>query len=178
MLKILRFFWRENACGGVMLVKPSIPMKTTVLIKSPIHMKTTLRFASFLLFCGLAFPYRVPASAHTWIVPQIVRTVEPPFPPVLQRLGVTRGSVKLVVKVDKTGKLEDVLVTEYTHREFADEAIKAVKQWTFNPTWAGKEPVGWVREIELRFHWEEADIEDAWHRPVAVLNNMEYANAH
>ena len=144
-----------------------------MLVKPPIAMKTTLRFASFFVFCGLVFPCRAPAAAppaHTWIVPQIVRTVEPTFPPVLQRLGVTWGSVKLVVKVDKTGKLEDLLVTEYTQRPFADEAIKAVKQWTFNPTWAGTEPVGWVREIEFRFRWENDDP-DPLHRTVAVLTD-------
>ncbi len=57
----------------------------------------------------------------------------------------------MLIKVDKIGKLEDLLVTEYTQRPFADEATKAVSQWIFAPAWVGTEPVGWVREINLYF---------------------------
>ena len=65
--------------------------------------------------------------------------------------GVSTGKVKFVIKVDKTGKLEDLLVTEYTQRAFADEATKVVSQWTFAPAWVGTEPVGWVRELNIYF---------------------------
>jgi TonB family protein len=66
-------------------------------------------------------------------------------------VGINSGRVKFIVKVDKTGKLEDLLVTEYTQRAFADEATRAVSQWTFAPAWIGTEPVGWVRELNLYF---------------------------
>jgi TonB family protein len=65
--------------------------------------------------------------------------------------GITSGSVKFVIKVDKTGKLVDLLAIEYTQRPFADEATKAVSQWTFAPALVGTEPVGWVRELNLSF---------------------------
>lgn len=118
-----------------------------------ITMKTPFQFASFLIFCGLAFPYRAPASApadHP-VLPQIVQTVAPLFPLQMEQAGITSGKVKFVIKVDKTGKLEDLLVTEYTQRPFADEATKAVRQWNFEPAWVGTEPVGWVRELNLYF---------------------------
>jgi TonB family protein len=116
-------------------------------------MKMTLQFASFLIFCGLALPYRATASAPPAppVLPQIVQTVAPLFPPGLAREGFTSGEVKFVIEVDSTGKLEDMLVTEYTQRPFADEATKAVKQWTYSPAWAGTEPVGWVRELKIYF---------------------------
>ena len=116
-------------------------------------MKKPFRFISFFIFCGLAFPYPVPASTPPAppVLPQIVQTVAPIFPAQMESAGVTSGEVKFVIKVDKTGKLEDLLVTEYTQRPFADEATKAVSQWTFAPAWVGTEPVGWVRVLNLSF---------------------------
>ncbi|HXC01266.1 MAG TPA: energy transducer TonB [Opitutaceae bacterium] len=116
-------------------------------------MKTSLPFASSLIFCGLTFLYGEPDAAPPAppALPQIVQTVAPIFPPQMTSAGINSGRVKFVIKVDKTGKLEDMLVTEYTQREFADEATKVVSQWTFAPAWVGTEPVGWVRELNLYF---------------------------
>jgi TonB family protein len=125
-----------------------------MLEKPSITMKTPLHFASLLIFCGLAFPSHVPASTpppeHP-VLPRIVQTVTPLFPSQMERAGITTGKVKFIIKVDRSGKLEDLLVIEYTQRPFADEATKAVRQWTFGPAWVGTEPVGWVRELNLYF---------------------------
>lgn len=130
-------------------------------------MKTHLRFASCLLLCGLAFPHRAPAGAL--VPPQIIQTVEPRYPLDMERIGITSGKVELVVKVDSAGKLEDVLVTAYTKRRFADEATRAVRQWTFEPASDEGTPVGWVRAIEINFIDEGAMV---------VLNGSEYAGMH
>ncbi len=116
-------------------------------------MKTFLPFASFLIFCGLTSLYGEPAAIppDPSAMPQIVQTVAPTFPPQMASVGINSGRVKFVIKVDKTGKLEDMLVTEYTQRAFADEATKVVRQWTFAPAWVGTEPVGWVRELNIYF---------------------------
>jgi TonB family protein len=116
-------------------------------------MKTPLPFASFFIFCGLTFLYGEPAATPPAppALPQIVQTVSPIFPAQMELAGISTGTVKFIIKVDKTGKLEDLLVTEYTQRPFADEATKAVRQWTFAPALAGTEPVGWVRELNLYF---------------------------
>jgi TonB family protein len=137
-------------------------------------MKTLFPFASFLAFCGLTFLHGEPAatppgspaldpivrlskipviaqSGRVFMLPAIVQTVAPIFPPQMVSAGITSGSVKFVIKVDKTGKLVDLLAIEYTQRPFADEATKAVSQWTFAPALVGKEPVGWVRELNLYF---------------------------
>jgi|HubBroStandDraft_2_1064218.scaffolds.fasta_scaffold143928_2 TonB family protein len=136
----------------------------------PVAMKTPFRFASFLIFCGLAFPYPASASAppNSSVLPPIVETMEPIFPPDLERDGIATGNVKFVIKVDKTGKLEDLLVTEYTRRQFADEATRAIRKWTFGPTWVGSEPVGWVRELDLYFRAEGTVIRLVNTEPLAV----------
>jgi TonB family protein len=116
-------------------------------------MKTPLSLASFFIFCGLTFLYGEPAVTPPAPppLPQIVQTVALMFPPQMVRVGVTTGEVKFIIKVDKAGKLQDMLVTEYTQRAFADEATKVVKQWTFGPALVGTEPVGWVRELNIYF---------------------------
>jgi TonB family protein len=117
-------------------------------------MKTPLQLASFFIFFGLTFLYGESAAtppAPLPPLPRIVQTVAPMFPPQMVLAGITSGSVKFVIKVDKTGKLEDMLITEYTQRAFADEATKVVKQWTFGPAWIGTEPVGWIRELNIYF---------------------------
>ncbi len=130
-----------------------MPVAVLCCESHPITMKTTLWFASLLLCFGLAFPYQAHASAPpaTPALPEIVQTVTPVFPPQMERVGITSGHVKLVIKVDKTGKLEDLLVTEYTQQPFANEATEAVKHWTFAPAWVGTEAVGWIRELNLSF---------------------------
>ncbi|HXB01309.1 MAG TPA: TonB family protein [Opitutaceae bacterium] len=116
-------------------------------------MKTPLPFVSLLIFCALTSLYGQSAATPPVLppLPQIIQTVAPLFPIQMTLAGISTGKVKFIIKVDKTGKLEDLLVTEYTQRAFADEATKVVRQWTFAPAWVGTEPVGWVRELNLYF---------------------------
>jgi TonB family protein len=140
-----------------------------------ITMKTPLQFASFLIFCGLAFPYSAPASAPpdpTPTPPKIVQTVAPVFPLELERSGIRTGKVKIVIKVDKTGKLEDMLVTEYSQRLLADEVAKAVKQWTFGPALVGTEPTGWVHEINFYFRRDGILVLDQTDVPMARVDTL------
>jgi TonB family protein len=123
-------------------------------MKAPaIPMKTPLRLASLFIFFGLTFLYGESAATPPAPppLPRIVQTVAPLFPAQMTLAGISTGRVKFILKVDKTGKLEDLLVTEYTQRAFADEATKVVRQWAFEPAWVGTEPVGWVRELNLYF---------------------------
>jgi TonB family protein len=65
--------------------------------------------------------------------------------------GVLRGEAAVVLEIDPAGKLADALVTTYTHREFAEEAIRAVKQWTFQPGYLDGQPVISIVTITFAF---------------------------
>jgi len=47
--------------------------------------------------------------------------------------GITRGAVRCVVDVDEHGKVEDVLITEYTHPSFGRVVREAMPLWKFQP---------------------------------------------
>lgn len=69
------------------------------------------------------------------------------FPVRLLRQGITQGEAVVAVSLDQTGKLVDYLVARYTHPEFADAAVDALKQWKFKLD----QPVGVVMEIVFLF---------------------------
>lgn len=90
-------------------------------------------------------------SARAAEAPTIDRTKDPVFPPGLRFEGVRTGEADLAISVDKTGALVDVLVTAYTRRQFADEAVRAVRAWRFSPDLSDGYPSGWVRELRINF---------------------------
>lgn len=56
--------------------------------------------------------------------------------------GVLRGEVVLLLDVDRTGQLADLLVVACTRAEFARSATDAVKQWEFTPGRIAGEGIG------------------------------------
>ena len=91
-----------------------------------------------------ADPLNVPCVIH--------QTVAPVFPVGLLADGVVHGKVQLLLEIDPLGHLSDSLVTGYTHRKFADEALRAVKQWRFEPGIAEGRPV--ISIIAFTFDFE------------------------
>ncbi len=83
---------------------------------------------------------------------RIEQTVEARFPHALSLTPLTSGMARVVVNIDADGKLVDWLVTGYTHKAFADEAVSVLKQWRYVAPTEGGQPVG-VR-TELRFEFE------------------------
>lgn len=83
---------------------------------------------------------------------RIEQTVEARFPHSLSLTHLTSGEARVVVNVDADGKLVDCLVTGYTHKAFADEAVSVLKQWRYVAPTEGGQPIG-VR-TELRFEFE------------------------
>ncbi|MBI2517875.1 MAG: energy transducer TonB [Opitutae bacterium] len=81
----------------------------------------------------------------------ILQTQPTRFPYALTQLGVLRGEAWLVLSVDAEGRLQDVLVTGYTRREFADEATDAVRRWQYKPAKVRGEVVPVVREVHFTF---------------------------
>lgn len=62
-----------------------------------------------------------------------VKRVEPAYPPEAARAGTT-GYVDVEFEVDPTGKVASVsVVSAKPTRTFEQAAVRAVKQWTFEP---------------------------------------------
>jgi TonB family protein len=104
-----------------------------------------------LLWGGVALA-QFPSLPPDWQSTKIFQTEEPLFPIQLQQLSVTSGEARVVINVDATGKLSEWLVIGYTMPEFADVAVRALKQWRFEPAKLRGEPVGTT--VELIFHFE------------------------
>lgn len=82
----------------------------------------------------------------------IEQTVEAQFPHALALSPITEGEARVIINVDADGNLADLLVTGYTHKSFADEAVNALKAWRYTPAMDRGQPVG-VR-MELKFAFE------------------------
>jgi periplasmic protein TonB len=113
--------------------------------------KSALLACIGLLGTGAAWA-QLPSLPPDWQSTKIFQTVEPIFPYQLQQLSVTSGEARVVINVDASGKLSEWLVIGYTMPEFADVAVKALKQWRFEPARLRGEPVGTT--VELVFHYE------------------------
>ncbi len=95
-------------------------------------------------------------SRSDWQSLKILQTANPVFPSHLIQVGVADGEARVVINTDASGKLTDWLVVGYTHPEFAEAAVKAIKQWTFEPAQLQGEPVGTT--IELSFYFEAKGV--------------------
>lgn len=85
---------------------------------------------SFVFAIALALGAVVPAQAADL---KPVKRVEPQYPPEAARTGTT-GYVDLEFVVDPTGKVASVsVVNAKPMRTFEQAAVRAVKQWQFEP---------------------------------------------
>ena len=116
-------------------------------------MKTQLALLACigLLWTGVASA-QLPSLSPDWQSTKIFQTVEPVFPYQLQQVSVSSGEARVVINVDASGTLCEWLVIGYTMPEFADVAVRALKQWKFEPARLHGEPVGTT--VELVFHFE------------------------
>jgi outer membrane biosynthesis protein TonB len=95
-------------------------------------------------------------SRSDWQSLKILQTADPIFPSHLLQVGVGDGEARVVINTDASGKLVDWLVVGYSHREFADAAVVAIKQWRFEPARLRGEPVGTT--VELSFYFEAKGV--------------------
>lgn len=82
---------------------------------------------------------------------RIVQTTQANFPASLAAEGIDEGEVRAVLNVDAAGKLVDYLVTAYTRREFADELVANLREWSYEPAQQRGEPVGSRLEVVFTF---------------------------
>ncbi len=78
--------------------------------------------------------------------PRRLVAIAPVYPFNLKRMGI-EGDVKLVIIIDKNGKVIRATVKESTHKEFEDPSITALMQWKFEPGTRNGKPVK-VRRIQ------------------------------
>lgn len=76
-----------------------------------------------------ALPTPVPIFKLT-ATARFIRKVEPTYPQLLKNQGIS-GRVKLAILIDKTGQVRNIEVLESSHPEFADAAIKAINNSSF-----------------------------------------------
>lgn len=117
-------------------------------------MKTPRTLPVVLLFAlALACP-AVEKSASRALPPdsrEIVTLPELEFPLHLLHRGYTTGEVRLLVKVSPEARLLDALVTNYTHKAFADAALAALNRSTFHPLLIDGKPAITVTELIVQF---------------------------
>jgi TonB family protein len=61
------------------------------------------------------------------------------------------GHATVVIAVDETGALTDILTIYYTHPAFAKAALEAIHSWRFDPARLDGRPVGVTKKIDFSF---------------------------
>ncbi len=82
--------------------------------------------------------------------PRVVYQPAPIYPPELARKGM-QGTVRVLFIVDKDGKPRDLKVMKSTHPAFNNPALKAVKQWKFEPGKRKGKPVQFKMLVPITF---------------------------
>lgn len=82
---------------------------------------------------------------------RITQTTESRFPASLLAEGVTKGEAWIVVSVDADGQLSDALVSRYTHRELANEAMRVLRRCEFEPVRVDGHPIDICTEVKFSF---------------------------
>lgn len=96
---------------------------------------------------------------------RVIETEPGHFPEILLERGVKYGMASVVVAVNASGELTDVLVTAYSHEPFAREAQRVARHWEFEPAVEQGRPVGALVNIDFSFEvrgvlvFERKDIE-------------------
>jgi len=61
------------------------------------------------------------------------------------------GEARVIINVDMEGRLADVLVSGYTNKAFADEAVNLLKQWRYEAATEDGRPVAMRTEVRFIF---------------------------
>ncbi|MBE2212999.1 MAG: TonB family protein [Opitutaceae bacterium] len=97
-------------------------------------------------------PARAAAPARPADTPcRIIQAEKPQFPIRMLKEGVTHGTVRVLVHVDSTGAIIDLLVTAGTRQAFAEEAQRVIGTWTFEPTHIGGEALDTILDLTFNF---------------------------
>jgi TonB family protein len=117
----------------------------------------------FLLVCAaclLGLPAARAQFQEPYYVPmKYTETVEPTFPSKVLPLGLMSGQADVSVQIDADGRLTDYVVAAYSHPAFADEAVAALKQWTYKPATIRGIPVSSAADFAFTFKTSGAVVD-------------------
>lgn len=82
---------------------------------------------------------------------RVTKQEVPVFPFELVQLGVREGKALIGFSVDANGQIDECFPIAYTHKEFADVSVAAVRRWKFEPARIGGEPVGASSQVTVNF---------------------------
>jgi len=121
-------------------------------------MNTPSSFLGFAVaLATVLLPNSVPALLATDTSDEeqirIIQTVEAKFPAELSAQGVREGEVRAIMLINADGKLEDCMVTAYSHPAFAVELLNAVRSWEYQPARQNGEPMG--QRVQITFNFEQ-----------------------
>lgn len=118
-------------------------------------MKALIILLSFAMAASSASA-QVPSDNPEFRSLKIIQTVAPDFPESLYRIYRNGGQARIDIRVNAQGELSESLAVSYTDRRFADLALKAVKQWNFEPARRKGEPVSVC--VPLTFNFEAQGV--------------------
>jgi TonB family protein len=91
-----------------------------------------------------------PTNLDVDVEPKVISRAEPEYPEAQKKTGVT-GDVRLLVLVDKDGKVQKVRVQSYDSEAFINPAVNAARQSVFSPAILNNAKVkAWV-PLRIRF---------------------------
>jgi TonB family protein len=82
-------------------------------------------------------------------LPVIQHRVPPGLPPRSEQVS---GAVNLKVLIARSGAVEEVVVVKGLTRAMDQEAVKAVRQWSYRPATLKGEPVAIWMTVTVTFH--------------------------
>ncbi len=91
-----------------------------------------------------------PVNLALDVEPKVISRAEPEYPHAQKNGGVT-GDVRLLVLVDREGKVQKVRVQSYDSEAFINPAIEAARQCVFSPALVGKAKVRAWAPLRIRF---------------------------
>ena len=86
---------------------------------------------------------------------KVILNVAPDYPVREYKNGVTAGEVRMLLRIDPVGRLDDALVTAYSLPGFADMALIAVKKWKFRPSRVYGDPAFSTLEVQFKFNVDQ-----------------------
>ncbi|HMK37754.1 MAG TPA: TonB family protein [Bacteroidota bacterium] len=97
-----------------------------------------------------------PANLAVDVEPKVISLAEPEYPEAQKKAGVT-GDVRLLVLVNRDGKVQKVRVSSYDAEAFINPAIDAARQCVFSPALVNRSKVRAWAPLRIRFGARQDD---------------------